>query len=402
MNSDQGSRKNGKTKNWGRYSNLMLVGDQGQVIPFRRFKSLAVTVIGALIVSLVLVVVLGVILAGRSMKINTLQVALKEAQQQLSQMRDEKDLLLTQIVVDKSKNDPTSSEIKSQAASDTITSKSDALPPNETPVAKAAPPKAPPPALEKVPPAQSVKLGADAQRIKVSYQPDRQLLSLSFRINNTSKPKVPLSGRTVVVFKNQDDPPIQWLAVPRVQLIGGKPSGKRGKAFKINNYRTESFKAFRLKLPIRFNTATIYIFSSSGELLLSKDYPFKIEAKPTPKPIIPAPKPEGAKRTQPVVPVTPVQKSVPSPLVPAPVDGASGSAVESEGRATESPAPSVPSEQTPTPEPPSGVTPPDAGSQNSQEVTVDPERSATESEPTSPPTEMVPIQSQPITQGEQR
>ena len=405
MNSERGNKKNGKTKIGDRYWSVMLVGEHGQVVPFRRFKSLAVGVISALAVLLIVVAVLSILLFSRSSKIRALDTELKVSQQQLAELRDEKDLLLTQMVIKKKLNDSTMPKEDESAAAETEQDQTTATPTlpesilKQTTAVKEETPEPSPP--------EPAKLSADARQIKVSYQSERQLLSLSFRIYNTSLPKVPLSGRSVVVFKKQDDPPIKWMAVPRVQLIDGKPSGKRGKAFKINNYRTLAFKAFKLKAPIRYNTATIFIYTADGELLMTKDHSFKVEALPAPKPIVPKPKPKPKpieKKLPPkVTPSAPVQGTPdPTPIIP-PAPDPSGKPGEA-GSQTGTPSVStVPSGTEPQVKPSESPTPSDA-SPSTPNIITEPDAAnpSTQGEETSPPAETPPNPSQPLTQGDQQ
>ncbi len=402
MNTDQANKKNGKAKIGDRYWSVMLVGEHGQVVPFRRFKSIALSLMGGLVVLLITGVVLAILLAIRTAKINTLEADLKISQKQLAELRDEKDLLLTQMVIKQEQIDiakpPAEQQIKVTKADQEPSAKF-----NTKPVDKPTPSAQPKPSPPK-PAAEPVRLNADARRIKVSYQPERKLLSLAFRVYNTSSPKVPLSGRSVVVFKKQDDPPIQWMAVPRVQLIDGKPSGKRGKAFKINNFRTLNFKAFNQKAPIRYNSATIFIYASNGDLLASKDHNFEIKVKPKPKPMVPIPKPKTIeKRTAPLAdPAIPVQKPATQPQLPLPEPGDSGAATDPDGPTVETPAASDAPTETETPATPSGQNAPETEGQGEPDMITDPDStdSGSQDERTTPPVETSPHPSQPTTQGE--
>lgn len=404
MTSDQQKNSKGKRQFLGRYQNLMLVGERGQVIPFQRFKNLAKLLIAGLVISVILVVVLGALLAGSQHRYNQLKSDLDETRQMLTKLRDEKDLLLTQIVIKKKQRSGAPPSVDQNKPSD-------AAPSEAVPVAQKKPEKAlvaPPPkekAAPKEPPKNATaKLSADARRIKVSYQAERSLLTLSFRIYNTSKPKVPLAGRTVTVFKNQDDPPIKWLVVPRVPLVDGKPGGEKGKAFKINNYRTEKFRAYGQKAPVRFNTATVYIFSSDGELLFSKDHSFKIEAKPIPKPVIPAPKPKQETPKPPVAPIVPVNPpTAPKPEMPS-ANTDTTTVTDSDATTTVSPPPpSLPAVQGETgadaPPATGPALPPDTPVQPDVPATPDippnPSESDASPAPGEPPTK-------PTTQGEQQ
>ncbi len=402
MNTDLANKKNGKAKIGDRYWSVMLVGEHGQVVPFRRFKSIALSMIGGLVVLLITVVVLAILLAIRTGKIDTLEADLKISQKQLAELRDEKDLLLTQMVIKKEQIDiakpQAEQQIKAPATDQEPSAKF-----NTQPAEKPTQVTQPKPEQPK-PPAEPVRLNADARGIKVSYQPERQLLSLAFRIYNTSSPKVPLSGRSVVVFKKQDDPPIQWMAVPRVQLIDGKPSGKRGKAFKINNFRTLNFKAFNQKTPIRYNLATIFIYASNGDLLTSRDHNFEIKVKPKPKLIVPEPKPKATeKMTTPLaVPPIPVQQPSAQPQVPSPAPDNSGTAADPDAPTVETPAASDAQTETETPATPSGQNAPETESQGMPDMNNDPDStdSGSPDERIAPPAETSPNPSQPTIQGE--
>jgi hypothetical protein len=395
MNSNQSREKSSKIKNWGRYGSLMLVGEHGQVIPFRRFKSLLILGVGMLIVALVSAAVLGVVVVSRTGQINTLRQDLEENQQQLAQLRDEKDMLLTQMVLSKQqagKDPQVAAEAPAQDKS-ASSPESPALPPAvpaEAPKAKASQPQ----------PVASVKLSADVKELKVTYRPESHLLSIAFRLYNTSKPKVPLAGRTVVVFKNHNEPPIFWLPVPRVQLVDGKPSGQRGKAFKINNYRTEAFKVYNQKAPIRYNTVTIFVYSSDGELLLTKDHSFKIDAPPEPPPIIPVPKPVEVKTAPQATPGPPVERPAQPPGVSPPVVTDTGNAVDSSNQEIDSTAATDAQRGMDASGAPSGGNPPSPGGPSNQDPPSDSGIPATEGEEAASPAHVPPVQSIPTTQGE--
>jgi len=253
----------------------MLVGDHGRVIPFRHFKALAIGVCGGLALALAAVVVLVFLYAHQGRKLEELSDQLKEAHLQSSKLRDEKDLYLTKLMLQQnqigeglskpapSSSDPKASDVKAQAK--------DGLSTNA-----AKKPQAPPP--KKAPP--QVNWNADIRKFSIDYDANRKVLKAQFRVYNTSKPKRALSGRCVIVFKVADDPPIKWFSVPHVQLNAGSPLGTRGQAFKINNYRTMQLRAYGQKAPIKYNTATIYVFTGEGKLLASKDFAFKIEYQP--------------------------------------------------------------------------------------------------------------------------
>lgn len=404
MHSDQKGKPGNPSKIWDRYWSVMFVGEHGQVVPFKRFKSMAIGVISALVVLLVVVIALAAVLAKRAVQIKDLEAQFNDAEKQIARLRDEKDLLLTKMVIKKEKTHTNMAVQSEESPEDMPLTVRKSKAAEEAPVPATAPLAPAKAETSKPTPVVAAELNADARQTKVAYQHDSQMLSISFRIYNTSQPKVPLSGRSVVVFKNQDDPPIQWMAVPRVQLVDGKPTGKRGKAFKINNYRTVVFKAYNQKTPVRFNMATIFIFSSKGELLMTKDHGFKIEAPPAPKPVIPKPKPKPAE-AEPIIAPETISPNQPPAVPDASAKPDGGETVSDPGNQPVAP-PSEPGDQQQTQKPqpsPEAVSPtpapqtdPDASPAEASST------GGTSGQGTTPAAETQPEQSQPTNQGDQQ
>lgn len=298
MQSDQSGENQARKNKRDRYWSVMLVGDHGKIIPFRRFKGLAIGAIGLLIFSIAALIVLSILFAQQRQTIAQLQSDLETVQQQARQLKHEKDLYLTQLVVKQEQkagpSKPAPLAKKAPVVPPAVEEPADP-PPKPKAAVKKAPPKPAPPA---------VKWAADIRRFKATYFPEQQVLRAEFRIYNTSKPKKQLKGRTVVVFKNLDDTPIHWFPVPTVQLSHGEPSGKRGQPFKINNYRTVRFRAYGQKAPVKFNTATVFIFNDKGEMLVSKDFAFKIAYTPPKEPEKPKAPPQPSVQTS-VPPASP-------------------------------------------------------------------------------------------------
>jgi uncharacterized coiled-coil protein SlyX len=345
-----------------RYWSVMLVGDHGRIIPFRRFKGIAIGVVGGLILAVLVIIGLSIAYVLQANTIDELKASLEESTRQIAKLRDEKDLLLAKVVV--TNKTPTKEKTSEPSASSDTAAKEDknltakVAPELEKQTAAAAPkpPPEPKPAPKKKP-ARPVQLNADIRRFNIKYQSQQNLLMCDFRIYNTSKPKSALAGRSVVVFKNMDEPPIKWLAVPRVQLADGIPKGNQGKSFKINNYRTMTFKAYGMKPPVRFNAASIYVYTSKGKLLLNREIPINIDvpAPPPRKPAPAPPKPTAAPSSQPQPAMSPPKPAMTPSTPPEP------SSVESELGTPAEPAVPQPAESLPLApteaEQPSDVTP---------------------------------------------
>jgi hypothetical protein len=63
-----------------------------------------------------------------------------------------------------------------------------------------------------------------------------------------------------------------------VGLAGDKPSGKRGKSFAIQRFRSMNLTAKAPSYSDQFQTAAVYVFTKTGELLLEQD--FSVELPP--------------------------------------------------------------------------------------------------------------------------
>ena len=315
-----------------RYWSVMLVGDRGRVIPFRHFKGIALGVCCVSFLLLVAFIVISLLYIGQGRKLASLEAQLEQAQLQISKMRDEKDLYLTKLMrAEKQEKTPVAKPTNPEPSKPAASPSKQPETPSET-VASAE--KEPAPAK---PPAPIVAWNVDIRNFSVSYDAKREILKAQFRIYNTSKPKKRLSGRGVVVFKAQDEPPFKWMPVPLVQLRRGEPTGTRGQSFQVRNYLTMKFSAYHQKTPVTFNTASAFVFSEDGRLLASKDFAFQIKTPPPPveKPTPPAP---------PVEKKPPVPASAPTPDSPAakPSEAAMPTAPapqKSDGSATSSPAP---------------------------------------------------------------
>ena len=139
--------------------------------------------------------------------------------------------------------------------------------------------------------------------IQIRFKYGRQTLIL-FKIKNTTLNSQRVSGSTIVVLKGEQT---NWLPIPWMPLVDGRPTGKqRGHSFGINYFKTMSLSTQLPKFPEKFQTASIYVFTHEGELLLEKTYPVKLP-------------PNRLKDTEPAPALHAIPaESVPPPLAPTP------------------------------------------------------------------------------------
>ena len=299
-----------------RYWSVMLVGEHGRIVPFHRFKEIAIGVIGLSLLSLAALIVLSWLYIQQGSAVHRLENELNEFKQESSRLKNERDVLKAKLVRQEihTKGAVTSpKETSSSSLNEKITEPTPLQKDRSAEVAEKARVDASHSKLddEKQAP-KSVKWSGNIGNFTVDYDARKQILKSQFRINNTSTPKNRLSGRIVIVFKNTNEPPIKWLVVPHVPLKDGKPLGNEGKLFTIRNYRTMDFAAYGIPAPIEYNIVSVYVFLDDGKMLLSKDYGIKIEPEPiptpTPKPT-PTPTPIATPTPTPVTTATPVESS---------------------------------------------------------------------------------------------
>jgi hypothetical protein len=257
-----------------RYWSIMLVGEHGRVIPVRRFKEIAVVVTGVAFFSSLALIVMGLGYVHQGRTVDYLQTEVDRLQQQANILKDERDVLKAKMVIgsiQSGSNDPEKENAEMEPA-----------PHDSTPAPKNISDQ-PPVAEQPEKQSASPQWQADIRQFDIDFEPKEKALKARFMIYNVSKPREPLSGRTVLVLKSGDDPPL-WLALPSVPLKNGQPSGGAGQAFQVRNYRTMHFDAVAPKTADVFSTATAYVFHENGELLIRRNFDIDVNVGQTAEP----------------------------------------------------------------------------------------------------------------------
>ncbi len=308
-----------RSRNW----NLMLVDDHGRIIPFKRFRGMALTIICLLIIAIGALAVSVFFHLYQLRRIDMLISELTTLRKQAADLRDEKDVLLAQLVTSGTLKVPetkSSQPAPEEPAEEKPAEEKQPQNRKSTAPVESAPDPEPVPGPQE-PKQQSVQLEkvkwrADIRQFRADYQLNRSLVQAVFRIYNTSSPKRALSGHTVVVFKDSEKKPLQWISVPKAHLTDGIPDGKSGKRFRINNYMTMRLRAYDLKPPVVLDTASVYVFSEDTELIHSEDFDLDINVQPIAEPA----NDQEAKKTsdeeparQPAQSNTPLEKQNSSP-----------------------------------------------------------------------------------------
>jgi len=262
---------------------VLFIGDHGRVIAFKRIKTLIWLTLGAVATALTAVAVLVTVNQGLQAGILALQKQLETSQQQIQTLRQERDLLTAHVVLVETKMKETLAGGRRPAADQKLdpagagkASDRSGSPTTDVAVDKAAAPSAP---SEDVRLPVGIGEGIAVEDFQARFDAARKAFDLRYKLVTTRQGSKPLAGHVIVVFKGDDLEPEQWLAMPRVDLPKGRPSGRqKGFTFSISHS-----KAFAHSMPAptsfpAFTRAVLYVFSPEGQLLMAKDYVIDLQA----------------------------------------------------------------------------------------------------------------------------
>ena len=256
---------------------LLFIGNRGKPITLKRFKGIVLITLFA--VGLVIALAAGLYWWNRSIlqEKNLLESKLQELTEQNQELRHERDILLTRLVVAESRS------LEKQDS--TPERQSDEEPPGETGQEINEAVSSPPPVMTTTnngdpikvnaqPDSESTEAGLSVaiEDFKLSVKSSNNSLRVRFKLKNTSSDSQHVSGHAIVVLKGEEIQENHWVSLPRISLIGGKPTGKQqGNAFGIMRFTASKSRSLEL-----FQTASVYVFAKTGELLLEQDFPVKL------------------------------------------------------------------------------------------------------------------------------
>jgi hypothetical protein len=290
ISNERGSKPVKRDRSW----RLLIVGDHGTIFSFKRIKGLAFTVLFFTGLAILTAIAFGLFYFKNQQEMAVIEKQLLDLHKENSALRQEKDILQASLVIARSKlgenikGDPSSS-ISDDSA---MEAKEEPLPSSERMTTQSATPEAVTPAKEPEPVSQQQKLESvsSAQRekeiktasepskaavvvenLKVEYDSNQDVLSAQFKIKNNIPENGRVAGRCILVLENGIENQERWLSLPRVNLIAGKPSGKRGRSFRIARFMNIRLKSMGLPEAFRIEHGVLYVYSTDGELLLEED-----------------------------------------------------------------------------------------------------------------------------------
>jgi len=260
---------------------LLFVADYGEIISFGHFKGLAVALASVLVAAVAAAVWFFFLYTNTKEESYHLKNDLAVLRQHATALRDEKDMLMARLVMAESKMKKAyTQEKKIEKSSDQMPAKGESAKPKSS--ASQAAFVAGEPNKTKTMPGGANRV-KDSQRITaenfyVFHEPDTSTLKVRFFMRNTAKDADRISGHIIVILKPIEHDRNKWLVIPSVPLVSGKPSGEnRGLSFSISRYKNVRLKAKGITVPNRFKRATVFVFATTGGLLLEKDFPVKLK-----------------------------------------------------------------------------------------------------------------------------
>ena len=287
LDSYKAPKKSRKSGHW----TLLFIGDQGEVITIRKFKGLMLLAVFIMVVALSAAASIYMLYKKPFEENLRLEAELARMGGQIRMLGEERDLLLTRLGIAESKLK------KAQAAAQPAPAESEqaSLPPGEpvnavpleaTPAAVAptvpAPPAEPETPVKKqvqptvVPEEVKPEIKVDVLDFQVRHEPEQKLLNVQFRLKNVNVEAGAVSGRTFVVLQNDEYAENEILTIPKVRLVDGKPERiHRGRYFSISRFNIVNFKRAYETPPQELSSATVFVYSGAGDLLLEKHFAFE-------------------------------------------------------------------------------------------------------------------------------
>jgi type II secretory pathway pseudopilin PulG len=279
---------------------LLLVADDGRIVPFKRIKGIAVTLVVVLALLALVCAGLGWRLSVNRVKQRQTFEQLRDARRQIAQYKSELELTTAELVLAEARMEKAGLAIHSRqeqaeqqpvktvdaaAVSDTgdKTVVDDSVTTTEQPLPSTEAAMSPPVVSENEPadmqaapvslPATPVVALGD---LKLKHDIARKVVLARFRVNNTGPRSRRVAGRCVVVLKNERMDSKEWLAMPDVTLINGKPDGEKGQRFRISRFIDMKIKAAAPADLSTYNKATVYVFDEAGSTIVEKDFPIDL------------------------------------------------------------------------------------------------------------------------------
>jgi hypothetical protein len=287
MKSSESGNTTYNRKKW----SILFIGEDGKVVTVKHFKGMVTGLALLLTILILFLVFLYFQYRSRAEYAESLRKDVADVAAENRSLKDEKDQMLARLVI-------LESELKAREQQPEPAQGIGKLPGKAEPrqeVAKEASaqvaerendPKdgqkqaSTTPAVQGGPQAPPISIAN--KNLIVCQDPTSDNMRVEYKVINTGAKDAPVAGRSVIVLKGDNMNSEDWIVLPNVPLSDLKPSGERGKRFRIYNFRTIKYKVPSSEVKGRLETATIFTFTESGTFVAERDYPIEMSVEMCP------------------------------------------------------------------------------------------------------------------------
>jgi len=260
---------------------LMLIRNDGRTLNIRGFKVILFCFVATVLLITVTASVLYVRYQDSLKEAEYLRKSLRVAKSESRSLRHQKEVLIARLAIERSlvvESSPPDSAVEAPLSPD---ESEEAAPLHQSPgVAPDLNPAADQGAEESDNISSESQTGSrvGVEDLRVSFDASRQRLRIQFVIRKRDPSMESVSGRAYVVLKPEDADQNKWLSLPTVSLENGRPSvPNRGQFFSIARFKSISLERMNVNDPQRYRRATIFVFSSEGELMFQEEFQIKVK-----------------------------------------------------------------------------------------------------------------------------
>ena len=285
---------------------LLLVADDGRIVPFKRIKGIVTTLAVLMVILALACAGLGWQLTAEKVRHRNTRERLADANRQLDHYKGEVEMITAELVLAQVRMEkaglpvtrrheriPQPVDLKraddeTAAGAESAEETTETAPAAEKEIAAADTPPEPSAEQTAATAADTDRAGAGAQAasqvqpvvalgdLVMTHDTEKKVLSARFRVQNNDPGPGKVAGQCVVVLQNDDLETDTWMALPKVVLEEGIPDGQGGRAFKISRFVDMEIMVPVESDPSVFDVARVYVFEPSGAVIVQQDYPITL------------------------------------------------------------------------------------------------------------------------------
>jgi len=283
------SETGNKTYNRKKWS-ILFIGEDGKVVTIKHFKGIVIGLAMLLSILILVLIILYYQYQNRTEWAETLRKDMTGVVAENRSLKDEKDQMLARLVILESKLKAREQQGPPEGIGKMPGKEEPPKNVAKEPSAQVADREKDPkggqkqasttPATESN--AQVPPISIANKNLIVCQDPTSDYMRVEYKVFNTGAKDAPVAGRSIIILKGNNMNSEDWIVLPNVPLSDLKPSGERGKRFRIYNFRTIKYKVQSSAVKGRLETATIFTFTDDGKLVMERDYPIEMSAEMCP------------------------------------------------------------------------------------------------------------------------